>query len=196
MAELQLLLTSGTIVVADASYSSMWIVGQLRALRPGMRFLTPRGLAGLGWGLPLAIGAKLARPSDAVVAVVGDGGFAHAWAELETMVRSRCPVTVVVLNNGVLGYQRDAETVKFGTYTSACHFAPVNHAAIAKACGCRSARIQDAGDLAGALKGALGADEPWLLEVMTDAGAHPALSLYDGTLDDARTTPARGVAAE
>lgn len=53
-------------MVADASYSSMWIVGQLKALAPGMRFLTPRGLAGPGWGLPLAIGAKVAQPSHAV----------------------------------------------------------------------------------------------------------------------------------
>jgi len=84
MAELQPLLTPETIVAADASYSSMWIVGQLRSLAPGMRFLTPRGLAGLGWGLPLAIGAKVARPLSPVVALVGDGGFAHSWAELET----------------------------------------------------------------------------------------------------------------
>ena len=110
MAELQPLLTPETIVVADASYSSMWVVGQLRALAPGMRFLTPRGLAGLGWGLPLALGAKVAAPNSPVVALVGDGGFAHSWAELETAVRSRLAVTVILLNNGVLGYQKDAET--------------------------------------------------------------------------------------
>src|SRR5262249_45553748 len=71
MAELQLLLNPKTIVVADASYSSMWVVGQLRVLAPGMRFVTPRGLAGLGWGLPLAIGARAACPSHPVVALVG-----------------------------------------------------------------------------------------------------------------------------
>ena len=125
MAELQTLLTPDTIVVADASYSSMWIVGQLRGLAPGMRFLTPRGLAGLGWGVPLAMGAKVAKPAARVVALVGDGGFAHSWAELETMVRMGITLTVIVLNNGVLGYQKDAETVKFGAYTTACHFAPV-----------------------------------------------------------------------
>jgi acetolactate synthase I/II/III large subunit len=128
MAELQSMLSPETIVVADASYSSMWIVGQLRSLASGMRFLTPRGLAGLGWGVPLAIGAKLARPNCPVFAVVGDGGFAHSWAELETMVRMRISIVIIVLNNGVLGYQKDAEQVKFGAYTSACHFAPVNHA--------------------------------------------------------------------
>jgi acetolactate synthase-1/2/3 large subunit len=183
MAELQPLLTPQTIVVADASYASLWVVGQLRALAPGMRFLTPRGLAGLGWGLPLAIGAKVARPDDPVVAVVGDGGFAHAWAELETLVRLRIALVVIVLNNGVLGYQRDAETVKFGAHTAACHFAPVDHAAIARACGCRASRIESPAELAPTLAAALRAGEPTLIDVVTDPNAHPALSLYDGTLD-------------
>jgi acetolactate synthase-1/2/3 large subunit len=75
MAELQPLLTPESIVVADASCSSMWILAQLRALTPGMRVLTPRGLAGLGWGLALAIGAKAARPSHRVIALVGGGGL-------------------------------------------------------------------------------------------------------------------------
>jgi acetolactate synthase-1/2/3 large subunit len=44
------------------------------------------------------------------------------------MVRMRISIVIIVLNNGVLGYQKDAEQVKFGAYTSACHFAPVNHA--------------------------------------------------------------------
>jgi acetolactate synthase I/II/III large subunit len=183
MAELQPLLTPETIVVADASYSSMWVVGQLRALSPGMRFLTPRGLAGLGWGFPLAIGAKVAAPRQPVVALVGDGGFAHSWAELETAVRSRLALTVIVLNNGVLGYQKDAETVKFGAHTTACHFAPVDHAAIARACGCHAIRISDPSALRAALETALAASVPWLIEVMTDPDAHPPISLYDGTLD-------------
>ncbi len=183
MAELQSCLTPATTVVADASYASLWVLGQLRALAPGMRFVTPRGLGGLGWGLPMAIGAKLARPSDPVVAVVGDGGFGHTWAEVETMVRCRVPVVVIVLNNGVLGYQKDAETVKFGAYTSACHLGPVDHAQIAKACGSRASRISEAAAFQPALEEALGSGEPWLLDVVTDPEAHPPLSLYDGTLD-------------
>lgn len=183
MAELQTLLTPETIVVADASYSSMWIVGQLRGLAPGMRFLTPRGLAGLGWGLPLAMGAKVAQPGARVVALVGDGGFAHSWAELETMVRMGVAVTVIVLNNGILGYQKDAETVKFGTYTTACHFAPVDHAAIARACGCVGMRVETPAEILPSLREALSSDRPTLIEVTTDPGAHPAISLYDGTLD-------------
>ncbi|MGV3553368.1 acetolactate synthase catalytic subunit [Rhizobium sp.] len=183
MAELQTLLTPDTIVTADASYSSMWIVGQLRALKPGMRFLTPRGLAGLGWGLPLAMGAKVARPSSPVIALVGDGGFAHSWAELETMIRLQIPVVVIVLNNGILGFQKDAETVKFSAYTTACHFAPVDHAAIARACGCDGVQISDPSELRSALSAAITANRPTLIEVVTDPGAHPPISLFAGTLD-------------
>ncbi len=50
MADLQTILTPETIVVADASYASVWIASYLQAMAPGMRFITPRGMAGLGWG--------------------------------------------------------------------------------------------------------------------------------------------------
>ncbi|WP_235693237.1 thiamine pyrophosphate-dependent enzyme, partial [Brucella anthropi] len=138
----------------------------------------PRGLAGLGWGLPLAMGAKAARPDKPVVAIVGDGGFAHSWAELETMMRIQLPVTVVLLNNGVLGFQKDAETVKFGRYTTACHFAPVDHAAVASACGCRSATVDNAADLSEQLRLSIESGKPSLIEVITDQDAHPPLSLF------------------
>ncbi|TGQ50174.1 acetolactate synthase catalytic subunit [Mesorhizobium sp. M1C.F.Ca.ET.193.01.1.1] len=178
MAGLERFLERDITIVADASYSSMWILGQLRAPRAGARFITPRGLAGLGWGLPLALGAKAAHPDRPVVAVVGDGGFAHSWAELETMVRMDLPVTIIVLNNGILGFQRDAETVKFGNYTSACHFSAVDHAGIAKACGCPSVRVDDPAELPSALRRGIEDGGPLLIEVMTDPNAHPPLSLF------------------
>jgi acetolactate synthase-1/2/3 large subunit len=178
MAELQERMTAQTTIVADASYSSMWIVGQLRSLKAGMRFLAPRGLAGLGWGLPLAMGAKAARPDQRVIAVVGDGGFAHSWAELETLVRSKLPVTILLLNNGILGFQKHAETVKFGQYTSAIHFHDVDHARIAEACGCPAVRAHSVADVAAALDQAFSSDGPLLVEVMTDPNAFPALSLF------------------
>lgn len=178
MAELQPWLERDIAIVGDASYSSMWVVGQLRAPCAGTRFITPRGLAGLGWGLPLALGAKAARPDRAVVAIVGDGGFAHSWAEIETMMRMELPVTIIVLNNGILGYQRDAETVKFGDYTSACHFSTVDHAALAAACGCPAVRVDDPAELASALKRGIEGEGPLLIEVMTDPEAHPPLSLF------------------
>ncbi len=178
MAELQNVLSPNVTVVADASYSSMWILGQLRAVAGGSRFITPRGLAGLGWGLPLALGAKIADPTRPVVAVVGDGGFAHSWAELETMIRMNLPITIVLLNNGILGYQRDAEAVKFGNYTSACHLGDVDHCRIAEACGCAAVRISDPAMLAEHLRRGISDGKPLLIDVVTDAEAHPPLSLF------------------
>jgi len=105
MHELQQRLTPDSIMVADASYSSIWIANCLTALRSGMRFITPRGLAGLGWGFPMALGAKVAKPDAEVFCLAGDGGFGHVWSELETARRMGIKVTLILLNNGILGYQ-------------------------------------------------------------------------------------------
>ncbi len=94
-------------------------------------------------------------------------------------------MTVVVLNNAVLGYQKDAEQVKFGRYTSSGHLGRVDHAAIARACGGRGEVIETVADLDIALGAALEAQVVTLLDVNTDACAHPPVSLYAGKLDHA-----------
>jgi len=179
MAELDRLLEPSSIVVADASYSSIWISNCLTA-KAGMRFITPRGLAGLGWGLPLAVGAKFAAPERPVVCVAGDGGFAHSWAELETLKRHDLAIPVIVLNNQILAYQKDAEDAIFGAHTDAIDFAPVDHAAIARACGCNGVRIERSADLPSALEEALRADVPTLLDIITDPEARPPVTFYAG----------------
>jgi acetolactate synthase I/II/III large subunit len=186
MADMQRVLTPDTIVVADASYSSVWMACYLRCLEPGMRFVSPRGLAGLGWGLPLALGAKAARPASPVLCVTGDGAFGHVWSELETARRTGTAVIVTVLNNGVLGYQKDAEDVKFGRHTSAVQFTPVDHAAVARACGCRGITVRRAEAYLPALREALASGEPTLLDVDTDPEAYPPITLFDEKLDAIR----------
>lgn len=178
MQELQDQLKADDVVVADASYSSIWISNYLTAIQAGQRFLTPRGLAGLGWGFPMALGAKLARPDSEVFCLVGDGGFGHVWSELETAARMNLKVTLLVLNNGILGYQKHAENVKFRSHTSAVHFAPVDHAAIARACGCNGVRIEDPARLAGALQEARASSRTTLIELMTDENAYPPITFY------------------
>jgi acetolactate synthase-1/2/3 large subunit len=179
MLDLREVLTPETIVVADASYSTVWVANYLPALAPGMRFITPRGLAGLGWGLPLAMGAKRASPKSPVLGVVGDGGFAHVWSELETCARTDTAIVLTVLNNGVLAYQKDAEDVKFGRHTNACYFAPVDHAAIARACGCRGIRIERPADYLPAVREALASRETWVIDVITDPEAFPPITLFN-----------------
>lgn len=178
MHEIEQRLDGDTIVVADASYSSTWVANFLTSQQPGMRFLTPRGLAGLGWGFPMALGAKLAHPDAPVICVVGDGGFGHVWSELETAVRENIKVILIVLNNGVLGFQKHAENVKFGSHTSAVDFAPVDHAAIAQACGCLGVRIEDPALFGQALSEAQAARQTTLIEVICDPNAFPPLTIF------------------
>jgi acetolactate synthase I/II/III large subunit len=178
MAEIDRAITPETIAVADASYSSIWIANYLTCRRAGQRFLTPRGLAGLGWGLPLAIGAQFAEPSRQVVCVSGDGGFAHCWAELETVVRHKLPIVMIVLNNQILGYQKHGETVSFNAYTDAVDFGPVDHAAIARACGCDALRIEDPAEFGPKFKGAIEARKPFLFDVIIDPDAHPPITMF------------------
>lgn len=179
MAEIDSRLKPDSIVVADASYSSIWIANYMTSQRAGMRFITPRGLAGLGWGFPMALGAKVANPNSQVFCVVGDGGFAHAWAELETAVRMKLPVVLVVLNNGILGYQRHAENIKFGDHTDACAFAAVDHAAIANAVGAHGVRVERAQDLGAALDDAIQRNTVTLIDVVTDPDAFPPVTWYE-----------------
>jgi acetolactate synthase-1/2/3 large subunit len=180
MAELDRILTPDYIVVADASYSSIWTSNFLKVRKPGQRFLSPRGMAGLGWGLPMAIGAKLARPEAPVFCLAGDGGFGHVWSELETARRNRLPLVLAVLNNQILGYQKDAEDVIFGDHTSAVLFEPVDHAMIARACGCRGIRIERAEDIAPALKEGFASNEVTLLDIVTDPAARPPITSFEG----------------
>jgi acetolactate synthase I/II/III large subunit len=184
-ADMRQVLTPDTIVVADASYSTLWVACYLPSLRAGMRFITPRGLAGLGWGLPMAIGAKEAHPDKPVLCLVGDGGFAHVWSELETARRQNLSIVLTVLNNNCLGYQKDAEDVKFGRHSEKCYFTPVDHAKIAEACGCRGVRVEKAEDYLPALKEALASETTTLIDVITDPDAYPPVTFFDG-LDDIR----------
>ncbi|WP_234058019.1 acetolactate synthase catalytic subunit [Microbacterium sp. NFH-22A-Y] len=179
LSELERLLRPDDIIVADASYSTIWLQNYLTSRRPGQRFITPRGLAGLGWGFPMALGAKAASPTSRVVCISGDGGFGHVWGELETSIRERLPITLIVLNNSILGFQKHSELFQFGRHTSAIDFAPVDHSAIATAVGARSYRIEDPADIAEALEDSLDSEVLTLIEIVTDPNAHPPIRAWE-----------------
>lgn len=170
------------IVTADASYATNWVSTFLTARADGARFLEPRGLAGLGWGFPMAIGAKLARPDADVYSIVGDGGFAHCWSELETARRLKINVVTIVLNNQILGYQLHGEEHVFKTHSDAADLGPVDHAAIARACDCHGERVELAADFAPALERARNSGRPALIDLMIDDTARPPLNLFGGTV--------------
>ena len=177
MAELEKQLADDHIVVADASFSSIWVANYLTA-KADRRFITPRGQAGLGWGFPMGMGAKLGQPDRAVFCVVGDGGFGHVWSELETAKRHGIKLVVAVMNNAVLGYQLHAEDAGLGRHTNVCDFEPVDHAAVAKACGVKGIRLERAEDIAGVIAEALTSDGPVLIDVMADPSAVPPVTIF------------------
>ena len=179
MRDLNGVLRADDIVAADASYSSIWVANFLEAQRPGQRILTPRGLAGLGWGLPYALGAKAARPASRVVGLVGDGGFAHVWSELETSRRMGLAITLIVLNNQILGYQKHAEKVIWGDHSDVVDFCPVDHAAIARACGVEGVRVDKPAAFLPALERALAADITTVIDVITDEHAYPPVTIFE-----------------
>ena len=177
MAELEKQLSDEHIVVADASFSSIWVANYLTA-KFDRRFITPRGQAGLGWGFPMAMGAKIGNPNRPVFCVVGDGGFGHVWSEMETARRHGIKVVIAVMNNAVLGYQKHAEDALLGRHTNVCDFEPVDHAAIARACGIKGIRLDRAQDIASAIKEAIAAEESVLLDVITDPNAMPPVTTF------------------
>lgn len=171
-----------SIFVADASYSTLWFTQFLTCRKPGRRYLSPRGLAGLGWGYPMALGAQLASPSQTVVALVGDGGFAHCWAELECAIRHGIGAKVIVLNNAVLGFQRNAELGFYQSYTPVCDMLRVDHTLVAKAVGCAAFSAADDADLEEALAAAFSNSAPCLVDVTVDPEAFPPITAFEGQL--------------
>jgi acetolactate synthase I/II/III large subunit len=172
------MLQAQDIFVADASYSTNWASTFLSAKTNGARFLTPRGLAGLGWGLPMAMGAKLARPEANVFALVGDGGFAHCWSELEAARRLNIKVVTIVLNNQILAYQKHGEEWFMYNHSDAADLGPVDHAAIARACDCFGERVAAPAEFAPALERAMKDARPAVLDIITDDEARPPLTHY------------------
>ncbi len=180
MSEINQILTDDTVVVSDASYSSIWVGNYITARRAGQRFLSPRGLAGLGWGFPMAIGANLARPDAPIICIVGDGGFGHVWSEMETARRVGAPVALVVLNNSILGYQKHAENVKFGEHTTAVDLLPVDHAALARAVGCEGIRVDQPSALKEALIHASQSARLTVIDAVCDPDAYPPITSFGG----------------
>jgi acetolactate synthase-1/2/3 large subunit len=88
-------------------------------------------------------------------------------------------VTLVVLNNQILGYQWHAEDTMYGDHTDACQLGPVDHAAIARACGCEGIRVEKAADIRPALERAMKSDVTTVIDCVIDPKAYPPITLFD-----------------
>lgn len=121
-------------LVTDSGQHQILATRHAQTLAP-RGLLIPTDFQSMGFGIPAAIGAKLAMPDRCVVAVVGDGGLAMIGLELSTAVRENIQLTVVVFNDGALGQIR---TQQMGDYGSAfaTRLASIDIALVAEALGC------------------------------------------------------------
>lgn len=108
------------IVATDVGQNQLWTT-QFLKLNERRRLLTSGGFGTMGFGLPAAIGAKLANPQTPVVAIVGDGGFQMNVQELATAVINGLPIIICLLNNCWLGNVRQWQELYYGKrYQSTC----------------------------------------------------------------------------
>lgn len=101
-----------SVVCCDVGQHQMWVAQHMRFNSP-RNHLSSGGLGTMGFGLPAAIGAKLARPQDTVIAVSGDGSFMMNVQELGTIKRFRLPVKIVLIDNQRLGMVKQWQQLFF-----------------------------------------------------------------------------------
>jgi acetolactate synthase-1/2/3 large subunit len=127
-------------------------------------FLYPVGSATLGYGVPAAIGARLAQPARQVVAVVGDGGFLYSVNELATAVKYRLPVVFLVVNDDRYGAIKYLQERLFGRWGET-DLANPDFPALARAFGAHGERVDGLDGLGDALGAALARPGPTVLEL-------------------------------
>jgi len=148
------------IVVADGGdFLSFARVGL-----PATTYLDPGSLGCIGIGTPFGVAASLAFPDRTVVVATGDGAFGFNAMELDTAVRHKAPLLVVVANNGSWAIEvRDQLETHGKVVGTRLQFA--DHAAMARAFGMHAERVEKAEDLPAAIQRAL-ANRPALLDVL------------------------------
>ena len=180
------------ILVADAGFSAHWSGLLFDTKNAGRHYITNRGFASIGYGLPGSIGAQLAAPDRRVVGLTGDGGLNMTMGELETAKRCGAAVVLLVVNNGASGSVKSLQhTIFAGNYQSS-DFIELNYANIAENFGAQGLRVENPSELAGALAAGLAErSRPTVIDIVTTR--NPA-RMPPGEDDRTRTPYLRGVA--
>ena len=154
------------IVLSDVGAHKMWIARYLQSEEPNT-VLISNGFCTMGFALPGAIGAKLAYPDRRVLAICGDGGVMMNIQDLETAVREKQNIVVMVWTDSAYGLIRWKQQAQFGKHT-ATSFTNPDWMKLADAFGMAGFKVTKASDLPGALEGAFSAGRPALIEVPVD----------------------------
>ncbi|MCE8009109.1 thiamine pyrophosphate-binding protein [Aestuariivita sp.] len=166
--EVQKALPADGYLIADGGFAAHWGGLLFDTGQAGRHFVPDRGFASIGYGLPGAMGAQLAKPGATVVGLTGDGGFNMVLGELETARRMGLGVTVIVVNNAASGYVKALQHLMYGAgnYQSA-DLAETDYAAVANAMGCHGQRVETPDELTPALAAAFAeTDRPSVIDVM------------------------------
>ncbi|MCW2479025.1 acetolactate synthase 2 catalytic subunit [Candidatus Symbiopectobacterium sp. NZEC135] len=157
-----------TVITTDVGQHQMWAAQHMRFSRPE-NFITSSGLGTMGFGLPAAVGAQVARPEDTVVCISGDGSFMMNVQELGTIKRKQLPIKIVLLDNQRLGMVRQWQQLFFNERYSETNLSDnPDFLTLASAFGIPGQRITRKDQIDAALDALLSSDGPYLLHVSID----------------------------
>jgi acetolactate synthase-1/2/3 large subunit len=174
MRELRAVLKDDDVVVCDVGAHKLWMARMFPCETPNSCIIS-NGFAAMGIALPGAIAAKLLYPERRVVAVTGDGGFLMNSQELETAVRLKLPLVVLIWRDNGYGVIRWKQEVRFGR-TSSVDFGNPDFVRYAESFGAAGYRITEPGELRPILEHALQRDVPAVIDCPVDAGENLRLT--------------------
>lgn len=161
-------LPSNTSISCDAGTFGGWLMRYYRWTEPQTLFAPTAG--GMGYALPAAIGAKLARPHAPSLAFAGDGGFAMTMSEIETAVRLGLNgVVALVFNNCNYGTIRAHQKREFPERHVATQLGRIDFAVLARSMGAHGFTVEENQQFLPALQAALAADGPAVINIVYDA---------------------------
>ncbi len=154
-------------IVTGVGQHQMW-TAQFYKFHQPRQFITSGGLGTMGFGLPAAIGAQVARPDEIVVDIDGDSSFNMTMTELSTAVMYNLPIKVCILNNGYMGMVRQWQELFYGRRYSQSSLVNPDFAVVAQALGAVGIRVDKKEDVPGAIEKMLAEKRPCLVDFYVD----------------------------